>query len=302
VPNEPTDRWHRWHRWHRWYRWLRWTGVALALALGALGAVLGWLKLHEADLVFATASSHRHLVTALPTGSERISIRLADGEGIAALLLRPDPDADRGYWVLHLHGNAVSAFSGEQERHVEALRAQGFGVLAIDYRGFGLSPGTASERSIDEDAEAAWAELQRRGVAPGRVIIWGHSLGSGPAVQLASRHAAAALVLFGAFTSIPDAAADTYPYLPVRALVSVRFDSLARIGTIRMPIVIAHSLGDRVIPYHHATALYAAAQQPKRLLTLLPPYHDGQGGHVDALYEHLDLLVGALSPWLACCR
>jgi hypothetical protein len=121
-------------------------------------------------------------------------------------------------------------------------------------------------------------------------------------VQLASHHAAAALVLFGAYTSIPDAAADTYPYLPVRALVSVRFDSLALIDAIRMPVVIAHSLGDRVIPYHHALALYAAAREPKRLLTLPPPYDDHRGGHVDALYEHLDLLVNALSPWFACCR
>jgi pimeloyl-ACP methyl ester carboxylesterase len=204
--------------------------------------------------------------------------------------------------VLHLHGNAVSAFSEEQERHVEALREFGLGVLAIDYRGFGLTPGTASEAAMDEDTEAAWQELMRRGVAPSRVIIWGHSLGSGPAVQLASHHAAAVLVLFGAFTSIPDAAADTYPYLPVRALVSVRFDSLARIGSVRMPIVIAHSRGDRLIPYHHALALYAAAREPKRLLTLQPPYDDREGGHADALYEHLDLLIGALSAWLPCCR
>jgi pimeloyl-ACP methyl ester carboxylesterase len=286
----------------RWPRVVRWGALVLALALLVPAAALGWLKLHEADLVFATAASHRHLRTALPAQAERIEIPTGAGERLAALLLRPEPGADRGYWVLHLHGNAVSAFSGEQERHVEALRARGLHVLAIDYRGFGLSPGTASEASINEDAEAAWQELMRRGVAPTHVILWGHSLGSGPAVVLASRHAAAALVLFGAYTSIADAAADTYPYLPVRRLVSVGFDSIALIGTIRMPVVIAHSLGDRVIPYHHATALYAAAPEPKRLLTLPPPYDDHEGGHVDALYEHLDLLVGALSPWFACCR
>jgi alpha-beta hydrolase superfamily lysophospholipase len=280
----------------------RWSALALALAGVAFGAVLGWLKLHEAQLVFATAASHRHLLPTLPDGAERIAIPLADGERLAALLLQPDAAADHGYWVLHLHGNAVSAFSAEQVRHVEALRALGLHVLAIDYRGFGLSAGTASEASIDADAEAAWQELMRRGVAPDRVILWGHSLGSGPAVQLASSHAAAALVLFGAFTSIPDAAADTYPYLPVRALVSVQFDSLARIGTVHAPVVIAHSLGDRLIPYHHALALYAAANEPKRLLSLPPPYDDRLGGHVNALYDHLDLLVKALSPWIACCR
>jgi esterase/lipase len=293
MPHDPPSRWRR---------AARWSVAALALAGCALGAVLGWLKLHEAELVFATAASHRRLLTTLPAGAERIAIPLADGEWLAALLLHPDAASDHGYWVLHLHGNAVSAFSGEQVRHVEALRALGLHVLAIDYRGFGASTGTASEDSIDADAEAAWQELMRRGVAPDHVIIWGHSLGSGPAVQLASGHIAAALVLFGAFTSIPDAAADTYPYLPVRALVSVRFDSRSRIAQVRMPVVIAHSLGDRMIPYHHALALYAAANEPKRLLTLMPPYDDGRGGHVSALYEHLDLLVKALSPWIACCR
>jgi fermentation-respiration switch protein FrsA (DUF1100 family) len=286
----------------RWRSALRWSALAVALALVAPAAALVWLKLHEADLVFATAASHRHVQSALPAGGERIEIPTGAGGRLAALVVRAQSESDSSYWVLHLHGNAVSAFSAEQERHVEALRALGLNVLAIDYRGFGLSPGTASEASIDEDAEAGWQELMRRGVAPARVIVWGHSLGTGPAVQLASHHAAAALVLFGAYTSIPDAAADTYPYLPVRALVSVRFDSLALIDAIRMPVVIAHSLGDRVIPYHHALALYAAAREPKRLLTLPPPYDDHRGGHVDALYEHLDLLVNALSPWFACCR
>jgi hypothetical protein len=293
MANEPPS-------WRR--RLLRAAALALALVLIALAAVLGWLKLHESALVFATAASQRHLQSALPPHSELVAIPVAEGQSIAGLLLPADPAAGHGYWVLHLHGNAVSAFSGEQERHVEAIRALGLSVLAIDYRGFGRSPGLASEASIDADAEAAWQELMRRGVPPARVIIWGHSLGSGPAVQLAVHHSAAALVLFGAFTSIADAAADTYPYLPVRALVSIHFDSLARIGSVRMPVLIVHSLGDRLIPYHHALALYAAAREPKRLLTLGPPYDDRFGGHVEALYEHLDLLAQALSQWVACCR
>jgi uncharacterized protein len=134
----------------------------------------------------------------------------------------------------------------------------------------------------------------RRGVPPNRIILLGHSLGSGPAVLLATRHKAAALVLFGAFTSIPDAAAGRYPYLPVRLAVAVQFNSLARIGDVHIPIVIAHSREDTLIPYSHALKLFAAANEPKHLITFDFPTEDGFGGHVDVLYEHVELLEEAL--------
>jgi uncharacterized protein len=123
-------------------------------------------------------------------------------------------------------------------------------------------------------------------------------LGSGPAVLLATRHPAAALVLFGAFTSIPDAAADKYPLLPVRYVASVQFDSLARMHDVHMPVLIIHSRADTLIPYSHALHLIAAANEPKRLLTLDFPSDDGFGGHVDTLFEHLDVLKSALAGLL----
>jgi pimeloyl-ACP methyl ester carboxylesterase len=197
--------------------------------------------------------------------------------------------------MLHLHGNADSAFSPLQVRHCEALRRSGFNVLEIDYRGFGPTPGRPSEAGMYDDSEAAYRELLRRGVPPNRIILLGHSLGSGPAVLLATRHKAAALVLFGAFTSIPDAAAERYPYLPVRLVVGVQFNSLARIGDVHMPVVIAHSRGDTLIPYSHALKLFAAANEPKHLITFDSVTNDGFGGHVDALYEHVGILRSALA-------
>ena len=80
--------------------------------------------------------------------------------------------SDTGYWILQLHGNADSAFSTWQVRHCEALRRVGFSVLDIDYRGFGLTPGVASEAGMYEDAEAAYKALLLRGVPPGRIICW----------------------------------------------------------------------------------------------------------------------------------
>jgi uncharacterized protein len=260
---------------------------------------VGWLKLHEDDLVFASAQSKLSLAEELPTRAERVAITV-DGDGaIAGVVFPAEESRDTGYWILLLHGNAASAFSADQLRHGEVLRAAGFSVLGIDYRGFGMSPGVPSETAMYADAEAAFESLLHRGIAPERIILLGHSLGSGPAVSLATRHRAAALVLFGAFTSIPDAAAERYPWLPVRYVASVRFDSLARMHSVHIPVVIAHSRADTTIPYRHALKLYAAAPEPKRLLIFDAPSNDGFGGHVDSLFDNVPSLETALSAVLA---
>jgi len=269
--------------------------IGLGTTVLVMAIAMGWLKVHEDELVFAAARSREHLLAALPADAERVSLHESNGVELAGVVFRADGGADNNFWVLQLHGNADSAFSPWQVRHCEALRQSGFNVLAIDYRGFGPTPGQPSESGMYEDSEAAYQELLRRGVPPERIILLGHSLGSGPAVLLATRHNAASLVLFGAFTSIPDAAAGKYPYLPVRLAVSVQFNSLARIRDVHIPVIIAHSREDTLIPYSHALKLFAAANEPKHLITYDSPSGDGFGGHVDALYEHVDVLKEALA-------
>jgi hypothetical protein len=107
-----------------------------------------------------------------------------------------------------------------------------------------------------------------------------------------------ALVLFGAFTSIPGAAADKYPWLPVRYVASVQFDLLDKIHDVHMPVIMTHSRADTLISCSHALSLFAAANEPKRLITFDAPAEDGFGGHVDTLFEHLDDLKAALAEVL----
>ena len=268
--------------------------IAVGLIVLVMGIALVWLKAHEDELVFAAERGRQDLLTAFPADAQRTLIRGRGGADLAGLAFLADPGTDNGFWVLQLHGNADSAFSPWQVKHCEALRRSGFNVLDIDYRGFGLTPGHPSEAGMYEDAEAGYQELLRRGVTADHIILLGHSLGSGPAVMLATRHKAAALVLFGAFTSIPDVAAEQYPYLPVRMAASIQFNSLARIGEVHMPVVIAHSREDTRIPYAHAGRLFAAANEPKQLVTF-ENSDDGYGGHVDSLFEHVDVLQAALA-------
>jgi len=279
---------------------LKYTALgALALVL-ALASALLYLKIHESRLVFATERSRLHLLKELPAEAERIAIPTADGTRLAGLVF-PAADVDSGYWILLLHGNADSAFSPTQVRHVEALRSVGFDVLSFDYRGFGESSGLASELNMYEDSAAALRALLARGVPESRIVLLGHSLGSGPAVWLALQHRVAALVLFGAFSSLPDAAVDRYPHLPVRHVAGVRFDSLARIPHVHSPVLIAHSPTDRVIAFAHAERLFAAAPEPKRLWPIDAP-GDPYGGHVDALFQHPAELRRALEELIPALR
>jgi fermentation-respiration switch protein FrsA (DUF1100 family) len=267
--------------------------IGAGVALLAVTVPMVWLKAHEYELVFAAERSRQDLLTATPADAERVAVPVPNSVALAGLVYRADGAADTGLWVLQLHGNADSAFAAGQVGRSEALRRSGFNVLVIDYRGFGLTSGNPSEQGM-YDTEAAYQALLARGVPPNRIILLGHSLGSGPAVLLATRHKVAALVLFGAFTSIADAAAGRYPYLPVRLAVSVQFDSLDRIGAVHLPVVIAHSRADTLVPYSHALKLFAAANEPKRLITFDVTTDDGFGGHVDALFEHLNVLRSAL--------
>ncbi len=268
--------------------------IALTLVLG-MAAILGWLRWHEDALVFETALSHSRPDARLPVYARRLTIAGQGGSPLAALIFTADPLRDSGYWVLHMHGNAESAFSAVQVRHCEQLRAWGLSVLSFDYRGFGHSPGVASEQHMYEDAESAYQALIRRDIAPAHIILWGHSLGSAPAVELATRRPAAALVLFGAFTSIPDVAAATYPYIPVRWVAGIHMDSLQRIPDVHVPVIVVHSVHDTLVPYQEGLRLYAAANRPKRFVALSNSSIDGFGGHVDGLYDHMELLAPQLA-------
>lgn len=268
--------------------------IGLTVVLG-MAATLGWLRWHEDALVFETALSHSRPDARLPVYAYRLTIAGQAGSSLAALVFAADPLHDSGNWVLHMHGNAESAFSAVQVRHCEQLRASGLSVLSFDYRGFGHSPGVASEEHMYEDAESAYQALIQRGISPAHIILWGHSLGSAPAVALATRRPAAALVLFGAFTSIPDVAAATYPYIPVRWVAGIHMDSLKRIPNVHIPVIIVHSVHDTLVPYQEGLRLYAAANQPKRFLALSNPSTDGFGGHVNGLYDHLELLAPQLA-------
>ena len=158
--------------------------------------------------------------------------------------------------------------------------ALGLNILAIDYRGYGESEDRlTSEAGTYADARAAYDWLRTvRGVSANRIIIYGHSLGSGVATELALHVDAAGLIVEGAFTSIPDMGAKVYPWFPVRLISSQRFANIDKIGRVAMPKLIMHASDDHIVPYAMGQQLFAAASAPKEWVEL-------KGGHMRAFLE-----------------
>ena len=177
--------------------------------------------------------------------------------------------------VLYLHGNA--GHIGHRAERVRQVAARGWGGLFIGYRGYGGNPGEISEAGLRLDAEAGLAALHQRGIAAGRIVVWGESLGSGLATGLAARHAVGAVVLETPFTSIAAIAKQRYPFAPVDLLLKDRFDSMASIAAIRAPVLVAVAGRDRVVPPSMGRALYAAATAPAEL------WEVAEAGHNDLL-------------------
>jgi uncharacterized protein len=194
------------------------------------------------------------------------------------------PHADiKAPTLLYFHGTFRNLY--ENARKIDSLRAAGFAVLAVDYRGWGVStPITPSEQTILQDADIAWAELQRREPRPAQRVLYGHSMGSGVAVDLASRLRAGpdygGLILESALSSFSDVAREAGLMARlVAGFLSLaneqRFASIDKIGKVTAPLLMIHGSADTTITPRLGRRLFDAANAPKQWLVI-----DG-GAHSD---------------------
>lgn len=247
--------------------------ILRALCLLAVGyAALCLLAfVFQARLVYFPGPAPRLDPATLGLAHRDVELVTADGERLHAWFF---PRAGAPGAVLVCHGNA-----GSLEQRIELARAflgLGWAVLLFDYRGYGKSTGSPSEEGTYRDAEAAHACLTvAEGFAPERVVLYGESLGAAVALELALRRASAALIAESGFTSLPDMAAEVYPFLPVRWLARIRYDNLGKIARLGVPLLLVHSPADEIVPVAQAERLFAAAREPKRLLLTGGGHNDG---------------------------
>jgi len=241
--------------------------LSAVLAFCYIGVVLVLLSL-ENSLVYHPVRADQEWFAPPNARVQDVALTTESGTPLHAWWC-PSDSWDRTHGaVLYCHGNAgnLSYWGGTVELWQRELRES---VLIFDYPGYGHSAGKPGEAACYAAADAAYDWLTRtKQVDPERIRICGESLGSGVAVDLASRKAHRALVLISAFTSIPDVAQGIYPWLPARWLMRNRFNNLAKIAHCPGPVFIAHGTADSLVPFSQGRRLFEAAGEPKHFFCM----------------------------------
>lgn len=176
--------------------------------------------------------------------------------------------------VLFFHGNAGNISHRMESIHI--FHRLGFSTFIFDYRGYGKSGGKPTEKGTYLDAEEAWRYLtDKRHVPPEEIIIFGRSIGGTIASWLAQNQTPKALIIESTFTSVPDIAAEIYPFLPVKLLARFDYNAGEYIKRVNCPVLVIHSANDDIIPFRHGRQLFEAAREPKKFLEITGTHNEG---------------------------
>jgi fermentation-respiration switch protein FrsA (DUF1100 family) len=176
--------------------------------------------------------------------------------------------------VLFCHGNG-----GNISHRLESLRifyTIGLSTFIFDYRGYGDSQGKTTEQGTYQDAEAAWLYLTKeRQFHPSDIILFGRSLGGAVAAWLSAKQKPRALIVESTFTSVPDLAAELYPYFPARLLSRFNYNTIDYLQQVKCAVLVVHSPDDDIVPYSHGVKLFESAKEPKEFLEITGSHNDG---------------------------
>jgi fermentation-respiration switch protein FrsA (DUF1100 family) len=263
--------------------------LLLSLVVAGYAAAVVWLIRQEARLVFravATLGDSRP-----PFAYDQVELPRSDGARQFAWVMRQG-SSDDGPWVVYFHGSPSTIASPVNISHYRLLRDVGLNVLAPEYRGFGGLDGVPTEAGLESDAQAAYAYLRMtRNIAPSRVVLYGWSLGSALAIDLASQVSTAAVIVEGAPSSLAHIAQQRYPFFPIRLLMRDPFHAIRKIARIPSPVLILHSPDDELIPVSEGRKLFEAARGEKAFVEV-------PGGHFNATDVEGEQIAAAVRSFL----
>ena len=238
--------------------------------------------LRQGHFVFVPSKSVSNTPAYLKIPFQEVTLRTTDNESIAAWFIPCDSTseftggkgAENAPTVLFCHGNAGNI--GDRLESIATFHGMGLNVLIFDYHGYGNSTGKPTEKNTYRGGEAAWNYLVgEKRVSPGRIILFGRSLGGGIASWLAEKHNPAILIMESTFSSAPDMAAQMFPFLPSRLVCQFKYDTRARMRHITCPLIVSHSKEDKTIPFSQAERIFEAANEPKTFIELHGPHNAG---------------------------
>jgi len=264
-------------------RWKNIIGILLAPVLA-----FGFLRWFEQRSVYQPAA--RLDATGDEIGFERQDVRLTTSDGVKLhAWYFPLMKGGTNPVFLVCHGNGGN-ISHRMELY-DALLREGLSVFAFDYRGYGESSGKPSEHGTYLDAEAAYDWLIAKGCHGDRIIAFGESLGGGVASELALRKPVGGLVLQSTFTSTEDLGSELFPWLPVRTVGRIKYNTLGKLPKIHVPLLVLHSPDDTIIPLQHGRRNFEAANEPKL-------FHELRGDHNDAFDTDRPAFVSGIHEFI----
>ncbi|MEM7455981.1 MAG: alpha/beta hydrolase [Planctomycetota bacterium] len=267
--------------------WNKLRGVLLLIVCAYL-LVLVLLAIFENSLVYPGSKYPRGDWEPAGFQFEEVLFESSDNTQLCGWYL---PREDATETVLLCHGNAENAAQASQYMGDQLREKLNANVFVFDYRGYGKSEGKPNEPGVLADSEAALEWLcNRENLQPAQVIICGHSLGGGPAVHLASKSGAKALIIQQSFNSIVAAAKAQYPWVPVGWLMKNRYPSDEKIKNYDGPVFCSHGDADRVVAFECGRQLFEASTSNRKM------FFRREGlGHYDPYYpEYWDALTGFL--------
>ncbi len=246
--------------------------VAAIAGLYVILAVL--LFIFQRNLLYRPDTDRISPAAAGLEGVEETELKTPDGETLIAWRAPPKPYKPV---ILYFQGNGGGLVL-RRERAQRFLGA-GYGLFMLAYRGYSGSTGSPTETRLIEDGLLAFDTLVNEGIKPGKIVVYGESLGTGVAVRVAAARRPGAVILDAPFTSIADVAKRGYGLFPVDLFLHDRFDNSKYIGSIRSPLLVLHGKLDAVVPVSLGKALFALAPEPKQMAVF------DRGGHSD-LYAY----------------
>lgn len=267
-------------------------GIIVVVYIG----IIGWFISNETSIVFHPDYTTRK-VTSLPDSLglnyKPVSLKTPDGETLKGLEVLASNSDSTSLWVLFFHGNAGNVSDLGYPQRYAGWAGIGLNTLSMDYRGYGESSGTPSEVGFYIDGRTEYDYLTKtKGIKPSNIIIYGFSLGSGTATDLASKVPAKCLVLEGAFTSVPDVGAEIYPFLPIEKMASNKFANRLKIDKINKPLLVLHAIDDAQIPFAHGKKLFELAKEPKKFIELT-------GGHMNAQFVDRSKMYDGMKQFIS---
>jgi fermentation-respiration switch protein FrsA (DUF1100 family) len=245
----------------------------IVFALSGYLALVALLYLAQRSLLYVPDTRRTLPAQAGLPQAEEIALQSADGVRVSVWHV---PPRDGAPVIIYFQGNG-GGLNLRAERF-RKLTADGVGLVALNYRGYGGSEGWPSEAGIILDAKAAYDFAVGRYGAD-RIVLWGESLGTGVAIALASEKPVARVLLESPYTSIADVAASIYWFVPVRFLLKDSFHSYQRIGKVKVPVLVVHGERDTLIPIRFAERLYAMISEPKQFIRLPNAGHNDHDSH-----------------------